>query len=361
MRYIRLPLWFVVLSVLGSLVHTVRAHDPGLSVARLRLANSQLAVHLTFARRDIETLVPIDMNHDGTVTVEEFAAALPHLRTLAGSVLELSLDDQRIAEQVVAVELDDSDALHVQLTFLWQAGSRLRVSVPIMARLARGHRQYVSVRDYQENLVVDHVLDADQAVFALPLVQADTVAQKLSSFCRFLRLGVEHIVTGYDHLLFLFGLLVVGSSLRSAAKIITSFTGAHSITLALATFNVVHLPSSLVEPLIAVSIIYVGLENLWRRDLQRRWLLTFGFGLIHGLGFASVLRDLGIGGSGAIVPLLAFNSGVELGQMAIALLILPLMWQAQQLPRLFPGFTIACSTLVTLAGAYWLLERTVLS
>jgi hydrogenase/urease accessory protein HupE len=346
--------------VLGSLVSAAHAHDPGLSVARLRVADGQLAVHLTFARRDFETLVPIDVNHDGTVSAAEFAAARPHLHTLAGSVLELSVDDQRVAEQVVAVELDDSDALHVQLNFLWQTGTWLRVSVPIIVRLARGHRQYVSVRDHQENLVVEQVLDADQAVFTLALAQVAAAVQKVSSFGRFLRLGVEHIMTGYDHLLFLFGLLVVGSSLRSAAKVITSFTVAHSITLALATFNVVHLPSSLVEPLIAVSIIYVGLENLWRRDLRRRWLLTFGFGLIHGLGFASVLRDLGSGGSGAIGPLLAFNSGVELGQTAIALLVLPLIWQVQHLPRLFPRFTIVCSTLVTLAGAYWLLERTVL-
>ena len=108
-----------------------------------------------------------------------------------------------------------------------------------------------------------------------------------------------------------------------------------------------------------ISIIYVGLENLWHRHLQHRWLLTFGFGLIHGLGFASVLRDLGIGGSRAIVPLLAFNGGVELGQVAMALLVLPLVWQAQQLPRLVPHFATVCSALVTLAGTYWLLERTV--
>ena len=117
------------------------------------------------------------------------------------------------------------------------------------------------------------------------------------SFLQFLRLGVEHMITGYDHVLFLFALLIVGNSVRSAAKLITSFTVAHSITLALATFNVVHLPPHVVEPLIAISIIYVGLENLWHRHLQHRWLLTFGFGLIHGLGFASVLRDTGIGGA----------------------------------------------------------------
>jgi hydrogenase/urease accessory protein HupE len=187
------------------------------------------------------------------------------------------------------------------------------------------------------------------------------VARPAPAFGQFLLLGVEHIVTGYDHLLFLFGLLIVGSSFWGAWRIITAFTVAHSLTLVLATFDLLRLPSSLVEPLIAVSIVYVGLENLCRRDLHHRWLLTFGFGLVHGLGFASVLRDLGlgaVGGSAAVVPLLAFNVGVELGQVAIAVLVLPLMWKGQQLPQFFPRFATACSVLVMLAGTYWLVERT---
>jgi hypothetical protein len=349
----------VIFGVLGCLVGSAGAHDPGLSLASLRLSPTQLTAHLTFARRDIETRLPIDTDHDGTVTAAEFAAARPHLDLLAPGMLDISVDDQSVAAQHTAIELDQSDAIHVQLDFPLPTGTRLNVSSPLIAQLARGHRQYVSVRDAAGTLVTEHILDAERSAFALALAHVVAATPAALSFLQFLRLGVEHMITGYDHVLFLFALLIVGNSVWSAAKLITSFTVAHSITLALATFNVVHLPPHVVEPLIAISIIYVGLENLWHRHLQHRWLLTFGFGLIHGLGFASVLRDLGIGGSRAIVPLLAFNGGVELGQVAMALLVLPLVWQAQQLPRLVPHFATVCSALVTLAGTYWLLERTI--
>ena len=137
-------------------------------------------------------------------------------------------------------------------------------------------------------------------------------------------LGIEHILTGYDHLLFLFGLLVIGIGFPDAAMIITSFTVAQSITIALATYDIVRLPGGIVEPLIAHSIGYIGIENILKEETRYRWALTFVFGLIHGLGFASVLRDLGIGdrtGDGWIV--LLFNLGVELGQLGIACLVLP--------------------------------------
>jgi hypothetical protein len=118
----------------------------------------------------------------------------------------------------------------------------------------------------------------------------------------------------------LLALLLAGAAFREVAKIITAFTAAHSLTLALATFNVVQLSPAMVEPLIAVSIVYVGIENLVRHQLSRRWLLTFAFGLIHGLGFASVLRELGIGAQAgqALMPLLSFNLGVEIGQLIVA-------------------------------------------
>jgi hydrogenase/urease accessory protein HupE len=208
--------------------------------------------------------------------------------------------------------------------------------------------------------MAERILDAEQATFAVSLGLQPALTKGRQSFSQFLLLGIEHIITGYDHLLFLFGLLVIGGSLGYACRIVTSFTVAHSLTLALATFEVLQLPSRVVEPLIAVSIVYIGVENLWHRAFLRRWQLTFAFGLLHGLGFASVLRDLGVSGYAALLPLLAFNSGVELGQLALALLVLPLMWKAQQLPQFFPRFTAGCSLLVLLIGTYWLLERTVL-
>ncbi len=183
-------------------------------------------------------------------------------------------------------------------------------------------------------------------------------------FWDFLQLGVRHIWTGYDHLLFLFGLLVVCRSFRSVVIIISCFTVAHSVTLALVTLGAVHLPANLVEPLIAASILFVGVENLVRRGAEPkgRGAVAFGFGLIHGFGFANVLRDLGVGasGSGVAVPLLGFNLGVELGQIAVAAIALPLLWQLRRLPA-FTRFGVPIlSGIVAAIGLYWLLERTVL-
>jgi hydrogenase/urease accessory protein HupE len=182
---------------------------------------------------------------------------------------------------------------------------------------------------------------------------------KPGSFWQFLVLGIEHILTGYDHLCFLLGLLIAGGGIREVLKIITAFTVAHSITLALATLNFINIPPKIIEPLIAVSIIYVGIENILRRDLRRRWLLSFGFGLIHGCGFASALRDLNIGanGSGIAVPLLSFNLGVEVGQVAIASLLLPCIWKLKHQPAFAMRYAPACSMMVSLAGGYWLLQR----
>ena len=180
------------------------------------------------------------------------------------------------------------------------------------------------------------------------------------TFRSFVLLGVEHIGTGYDHLLFLFALLVVTRSFRSALVVITAFTLAHSITLARATFNLVQLPAKYTEPLIAATIVYVGVENLARRgDPHGRWMLTFAFGLIHGFGFASVLRDMGVGAraGGAAMPLFSFNLGVELGQIAVAAIMLPIIWQLRKREFFVQRGGPACSVIVALAGTYWFVQR----
>ena len=184
-------------------------------------------------------------------------------------------------------------------------------------------------------------------------------------FAPFVRLGVEHIWTGYDHLLFLLALLAVCASFRASVRVISCFTLGHSLTLALATLVWVNLPSRITEPLIAASIVYVGVENLLGRGAEPRGrgVLTFGFGLIHGFGFASVLRELGVGvnGSGLALPLFSFNFGVELGQIVIAALVLPLLWQLRKWEWFLRLGVPAISALVVLAGLYWLIARTLLA
>jgi hydrogenase/urease accessory protein HupE len=380
------PPRLIVLALLAWLLGCpglARAHDPGLSVLQLRLDGRQLHAHFIFARREIEPLVPIDADRDGSVTREEFAAARPRLLALAGEMLMLGgagpagaseiggadrAGDPRIgtgpatAPEIAGVELDESDALHVRLSAPYPAGAGAILRVPIIGRLAVGHRQYASARDARGQLVAERVLDASRPLFPLEaLSEPGATAGGLTAFHRFLVLGLEHILGGWDHLLFLLGLLIVAETAGQTVRIITSFTAAHSLTLAAATLGVLRLPASLVEPLIAASIVLVGLDNLRRRPLPHRWLLTFGFGLVHGLGFAGALAEVGLGATPGIVPLVAFNLGVEVGQLAVALPLLPLIRLARQRARAFPRLATASSLLLVAAGAWWLLERTLLA
>ena len=169
-------------------------------------------------------------------------------------------------------------------------------------------------------------------------------------------LGTEHIFEGYDHILFLLALIVIGGRLSHLVKIVTAFTLAHSITLVLAALEVVVLPGKLIEAGIALSIAYVAAENFWIRRVDHRWILTFCFGLIHGFGFANVLRELGLPTRGLVASLLAFNVGVEIGQVIIVSILFPLiLWLSRSA---FQRRTVlAVSTVILLFGLSWFFDR----
>ena len=155
-------------------------------------------------------------------------------------------------------------------------------------------------------------------------VRLDAAPAGGRGWASFLLLGVEHILSGWDHLLFLLGLLLRGGGWLSLAKIITAFTLAHSVTLALAVLDVVVLPDRLVEAVIALSIAFVAAENLFLSPVvSRRWLVSFCFGLVHGFGFSSALRELGLPPDGLLLSLFGFNAGVEVGQALVVALALP--------------------------------------
>ncbi len=142
-------------------------------------------------------------------------------------------------------------------------------------------------------------------------------------------MGVFHIFTGYDHIAFLLGVVLVGGSFKTIVKAVTAFTLAHSITLALAALDIVLLPSRIVESGIALSIMYIALENIFFRKFDRRWIITFFFGLVHGFGFASALAEVHLSGRLLGTALFAFNLGVEAGQICIVGILLPLLaWLA---------------------------------
>ncbi len=172
-------------------------------------------------------------------------------------------------------------------------------------------------------------------------------------------LGIEHILTGVDHLVFLLGLLIAGGRLRAWALMITAFTVGHSLSLALATLAIWTPPPAIIEPLIAASVAYIGLENLLRSDTAtaRRWRLTLPFGFIHGFGFAGALSEIGVrAGDTALASVLAlFNIGVEVGQLAALAVILLLL---RALPPLqSPSAKRSISAAIALAGLAWLIAR----
>jgi len=173
----------------------------------------------------------------------------------------------------------------------------------------------------------------------------------------FFRLGVEHILTGYDHLLFLAALLLGSGSVLGLFKIVTAFTLAHSITLAIAVLGLAAIPARVVEPLIAASIVWVAIENVWLgRAPSRRWLVSFGFGLVHGFGFASALEPLALPPWNLAMAVVGFNLGVEAGQAAVIILMLPLgLWMSRWPWR--ARVIQALSLVLALVGLAWFVQR----
>ncbi|MBA2242549.1 MAG: HupE/UreJ family protein [Chthoniobacterales bacterium] len=179
---------------------------------------------------------------------------------------------------------------------------------------------------------------------------------------QFVREGVHHIFIGPDHILFVIGLLLLGGTLKRLLKIVTAFTIAHSITLVLATLNILSPPARIIEPMIALSIIFVGAHALSQSKEGRDWRLLFAFcfGFVHGFGFANVLREMRLPRGELGWSLFSFNVGVEIGQACIVLAVAPILAQLYRRTRPATSRRIASAGAfcVIVAGAYWFTERT---
>ncbi len=181
---------------------------------------------------------------------------------------------------------------------------------------------------------------------------------------RYLVTGIEHIFLGYDHIAFLIAVVLWARRLWPVIKIVTAFTLAHSVTLSLAALQIVVIPSAIVEPAIAASIVFVAVENFFSRNVDSRWRVAFAFGLIHGFGFASALSDFGLPANAVVPALAAFNVGVEIGQVAIVSIVVPaliavdrLLAADRQKPVRAAPLVYALSAVITLLGGYWFLTR----
>jgi len=347
--------WIMLLIVL--LPRPAPGHNPITSWAVARLHADRLELEVEMAAESAWAFLGEPANVPPNV-----ASVLPRLKAQAASAYRVYAGEVQLTALTSDVELREEDAVVFLLVYPRPPSGPLRFEATYLQRLPAGHRTTLTLKDEADAVRNTELLTATRATveLALPTGARSADARSAVSIWAFLKLGVEHLLTGYDHLLFLLGLLVACRRFSSMALMITCFTLAHSLTLALAALDLVTLPGRVVEPLIAASIVFVGVENLIRRqEPSGRWALTFTFGLVHGFGFASVLKSIGLGSAGSplLTSLFSFNLGIELGQLAVTALFLPLLLRLGKLPVFARYSRPAISIVVALVGTYWLVER----
>jgi len=315
--------------------HRAFAHAVGISSGEYRLDGRILYGDLGMAGRELARLLPaIDTDHDGTISAEEMAAGRDAVaRAFVGGLTVKAGADPCAGTIDRAWALEAEGGVVFQVRYVCpEVPGRLTLAMPMLDALAPGHRHMA--RLFRAGKAQVKVLDRAHATWNLDEASSTSSAAPMNWKIAWsmLKLGIEHILTGADHLVFLLGLILVGGSLRSLVGVVSAFTLAHSITLALAAFSIFAPSPRLVEPAIALSIAYVGIENLFVTDASKRWRITFPFGLIHGFGFAGALREIALPRAQVPLALVSFNLGVEVGQLAVLSLALPLVLAARNAP-----------------------------
>ena len=320
------------------------AHQTSASFSELDVRGNEVHALLRFSLTDLRTQTALDPKQ-----IPAAAPALAHLVLEAFTLKGCALQPGTTAE----LEGDDGVALRA----LWRCDAppeELQVKVGYIDSFPIGHTHLSRITWAGKDLA-QRVAQADDPAFDVRHLRSPA-----QEFWRFLLLGIEHIFTGYDHIAFLLALLLLGGTLPRLAGVVTAFTVAHSITLALAALDLLAPSPRLIEPLIAASIVFVAGENIYalrtqhaEAALRHRWMITFAFGLIHGFGFAAVLRELDLPRRTLAAGLVSFNLGVEAGQLCIVALMLPLL----RLLKLSPRGVRNLSLVIAALGTFWLVQR----
>ena len=367
LRAVLLCLWVV----------TAQAHKPSDSYLSLTQPSqgTTLDGQWDIALRDLQHALGLDANGDGVITWGELRAREQTLMRYALARLNVEAiargDRGSCSLQPGGLLFDEHvDGGYAVLRFTAQCPFRpaqLRVHYALLFDLDPNHRGLLDVRSS----------DASQAFVLADATRTATLnlgrPDRLAQFRAFLDEGIWHIWKGYDHILFLLTLLLPAvvlyrggrwqprESLRDALmdvlKVVTAFTVAHSLTLTLAVNGLVNLPSRWVESGIALTVLLGALNNLFPVVRERRWAVAFAFGLIHGLGFASVLADLGLAGWNLVLALVGFNAGVEVGQLAIVLIFIPIAFGLRGTYFYRRAFMPVGAVAISCLAAYWLAVR----
>ncbi|CAH0178986.1 hypothetical protein SRABI118_01186 [Massilia sp. Bi118] len=347
------------------------AHKPSDSYLTLDVEQRQVRGQWDIALRDLDMAIGLDGDGNGELTWNEVRSRQDAIAAYALARLKLAAGGAPCPLRSSAMLLDEhSDGAYAVLRFTGSCAADvadLDVDYRLLFDIDPQHKGLLQLRHGGQTSTA--IFAPDSAHQTLRVSDASALRQ----FGDYVRHGIWHIWIGFDHILFLLSLLLPAvlvyrdgrwqgrDTFRAAAidvlRIVTAFTLAHSITLTLATLGVVTLPSRLVESAIAASVVLAALNNIWPLFHGRRALVAFGFGLIHGFGFASVLLDLGLPRASLLLSLVGFNAGVEIGQLTIVLLFLPLAFLARNTVLYRRGMLGAGSSLILLLALVWLAER----
>jgi hypothetical protein len=320
--------------------------------ADIVVESQQVEISLSINLFEMDLLLSLDQNGDAVVDQDELdvrsSVILDYLRrriavSAEGVALPLEVGPFRVGRG-----LDSKDVFESTLRF--------RAQKPIADLAIRCEPLTDLGPDHKTLAKISRNGDVEQFVFEKGVTYQRATADFVGYLVQFLKLGIVHIFTGYDHILFLLGLLLVGGSFLAVVKIVTSFTLAHSLTLSLAALGIVNMPARLIEAGIAFSIIYIALENLLFKEFNRRWVVSFLFGLVHGFGFANVLKEMHLPRAALISSLFSFNAGVEVGQIAVVLLILPVLGMVRR-SKAHGAVVTSASCVILVAGLIWFYQR----
>jgi hydrogenase/urease accessory protein HupE len=344
-------LLFVLLGSAPALL----AHPAPFSYLDVRVAGGALEAMVVVHVLDVAH----ELNVDEADLVEPSGVA-PHARTIVDIVrsrLRLFADGRLLTDGAWTPPaiVPERHGLRVGVTFgLDATPGRVGLSAYLFP-YDPIHQTFVNIYE-RDALVSQAILSADRQQFEH---YTGTRQGTLAVMRTFVPSGIHHILIGPDHLLFLFGLLLLGGSIRRLILVVSAFTVAHSITLSLAALDILSPPESIVEPAIALSIVYVGADNLTvRGGRDMRVWIAFAFGLIHGFGFAYVLREMDLPGRALGWSLFSFNLGVEIGQVAVVLVVASALAAVRTRSETAgQRLAVAGSVLVIAAGAYWFIER----
>ncbi len=342
MRRAALVVLFAVAPAIAS------AHAIGVSRGTYRMTADSVVAEIVLARPEAVLAVPqLDRDGDGRVSAAELSAAHEAL----AATLVAGIDLPTCTGRLERAALTEEDGLALTLVYACPRSHTARtVRLALLGQLSSGHRHLASVIDGNGGSVESVVFESRPEI----VLGASPSADGLGAF---VVLGVEHILTGYDHLLFVLALVLAGTALRPLLLALTAFTVAHSITLALAALGVLAPSPRVVEPAIALSIAWVGFQN-WRGGRgDHRWRLTCAFGLVHGFGFAGALQEIALPAAAVPRALLGFNVGVETGQIAVLAVVLPLLLWMRRTERLADRGVRGLSAAIAAVGLAWFVER----